>query len=60
VTSDIDLDVINAHYATYLRVHAQSRAFRCCSAHECADDIPDLLAEIQRLTLELDQARGDA
>jgi hypothetical protein len=51
--TDEQLAAIRARHATYRTRHDHPRAFACCSAHEAADDVPVLLAEVGRLRVEL-------
>lgn len=50
--STVDLDAANAHYAAYRQAHDHEHAFECCTAHTAADDVPALLAEVERLREE--------
>jgi hypothetical protein len=56
----LDLDAIEARYSGHLGQHSHMGSFACCSAHASADDVPALVAEVRRLTAELDQARQQA
>lgn len=56
----LDLDAVRSRHAAYEKSHAYDGSFACCSAHASADDVPALLAEVERLTLELNELRGDS
>lgn len=43
---------IRARHNVYMKWHSPG-AFACCTAHASADDVPTLLAEIDRLRAEL-------
>lgn len=45
--------------AAYTEGHSD-RGFVCCSAHGAADGVRELLAELDRLRAERDQARRDS
>ena len=45
------------HYDRYRSSHNHADAFACCSAHDSAETVPGLLAEIDRLNTVLDANR---
>lgn len=44
----LDLNSIRAHHEDYTAAHNHVGAFDCCTAHYSADDIPELLAALER------------
>jgi hypothetical protein len=42
-------ETIRQRLVHYRKTHAHMNGFACCSAHASADDVPVLLAEIERL-----------
>ena len=59
VAADLDgaelLAVARAHHDSYEQSHSHPGAFACCSAHTSADDVPELIAEVERRR-ELEQS----
>ena len=47
--SDERLAEAQRNHAAYKASHAPAGSFACCSAHASADDVPELLAEVERL-----------
>jgi hydroxyethylthiazole kinase-like sugar kinase family protein len=45
----VDVAAIRGNHAEYVRMHSHVGAFECCEAHTSADDVPALLAEVERL-----------
>lgn len=45
----LDLDAIRARRDAYIESHSHPGAFACCTAHASADDVPAILAEVERL-----------
>lgn len=45
----VDLDAVRWRREQYKASHAHDSAFACCTAHGCAEDVPPLIAEIERL-----------
>ncbi|WP_327066793.1 hypothetical protein [Kitasatospora sp. NBC_01302] len=57
--SDEQYAAIRARRSAYLTSHSHMNGFACCPAHASADDVPALLAEVDRLRAERDQARAE-
>jgi len=51
--SDERLAEIRKDHTAYEASHAHAGSFACCSAHSSADDVPELLAEVERLRTAL-------
>lgn len=47
--SDVQLLDVRGRHGAYTASHNHVGAFDCCSAHASADDVPALLAEVERL-----------
>lgn len=56
-TQTLDLDAIEARNEEYTAIHLNSGEFANCSAADSANDVPALVAEVRRLTAELQQAK---
>jgi len=57
----LNLDAVREHRDVYLKTHGHQTAFACCTAHASADDVPELLDEVDRLAAALEQrARNEA
>ncbi len=54
--SDDRLAEAQRNHAAYKASHAHDESFACCSAHASADDVPELLAEVERLREALKRA----
>lgn len=52
-----EIAAVRRHYDDYTTKHAHT-GFACCWAHASADDVPALLAEINRLQAELAEDIG--
>lgn len=55
--TDAELADAYARHDAYKRSHDHVGAFACCTAHASADDVPRLVAEIERLNTVLDANR---
>jgi hypothetical protein len=52
----VNLDAVREHREQYKASHAHEGSFACCTAHACAEDVPPLIAEIERLRERLNAA----
>ena len=53
----VDLTAIREHHEGYTGSHNHIGSFDCCTAHASADDVPSLIAEVERLRAALDDIR---
>jgi hypothetical protein len=53
----LDLIPVREHHEDYTAAHNHVGAFECCTAHPSADDVPALLAEVERLRRVVDGIR---